>query len=788
MKLKRARISLEEHMNTVSLNLLRKKVRVAENSTHLPVLKKTLVSILKPFSNCRTADLGCVSGLLILIELFEDTVEIMGIARWKMYLAHIASERRKQTVREHAIGTAELASSFAAVFCMEEEAAYIGMLHDIGKCSKAFQKRLAGGPKVDHSTAGAYEAFRNYKMSAAFCIAGHHSGLPDGGHRGDLEGRTLLARINRAKKGALNDYGGWQDELGAFNATFSPTVAKNGVGQSFVIRMLYSCLVDADYLDTERFMSGNVPRRVPFEPEELDKKLTDCISPWFPAETELNKIRCTILQAVINAAQENEPGLFTLTVPTGGGKTIASLAFAIKHAKKHQLSRIIYVIPYTSIIEQTAEIFRSVLGVENVLEHHSNAEYSEDEDTLLYLKATENWDMPVIVTTSVQFFESFYNNRSSSARKLHNIAKSVIIFDEAQMLPVPYIRPCVKVMTELVSQFCATVVLCTATQPALHPIIKEFEPELAITELCSDEFYENPAFTRVMFKKDGVYTEETIAEKIKVHHQALCIVNSRKTAQKIYGLLDSEGSYHLSTFMYPEHRKTVFREIRKRLQENKPCRVVSTSLIEAGVDVDFPVVYRQLAGLDSILQAGGRCNREGKRKPEDSCVNIFELESGSPEFFSMQIAAGANVLKEYVRDLMCKEAIQKYFKELFYLKGSEALDQKDILRQLERDNFPFYTVAKEFSLLGKETRTLYVETPDNEKEIYALKNGFADRAAYRKLGQYSISLYEYQFQQLLNQNSIEKLDNGDCVLIDTSLYMPDTGLKLNMDIGNALFI
>ena len=705
-----------------------------------------------------------------------------------MYLAHQASDNRKQTVREHAIGTAELAASFASIFDMEEEAAYIGLLHDIGKCTDAFQKRLAGGPKVDHSTAGAYEAFLDKKVSAAFCIAGHHSGLPDGGHQGDLEGKSFLARINRAKEGTLNNYDGWQDELGVINKKFSPNIANDGLGQSFVIRMLYSCLVDADYLDTEKFMSGNVPRGVPFEPEELDKKLTEYISPWFPAKTELNKLRCAILQSVINAGDESEPGLFTLTVPTGGGKTIASLAFAIKHAIKHQLSRIIYVIPYTSIIEQTAEIFRNILGDKNVLEHHSNADYSEDDDSLLYLKATENWDMPVIVTTSVQFFESFYNNRSSSARKLHNIAKSVIIFDEAQMLPVPYIRPCVKVMTELVSKFGASVVLCTATQPALRPIIKELEPKLAIKELCSDEFFENPVFTRVLFKDDGMFTEETIAEKINAHHQALCIVNSRKAAQKIYGSLDSEGSFHLSTFMVPEHRKTVFRQIRKRLQENKPCRVVSTSLIEAGVDIDFPVVYRQLAGLDSILQAGGRCNREGKRKPEDSYVNIFELESGSPEFFSMQVAASDHVLKSYGSDLMSKEAVRQYFDGLFYLKGTKALDQKEILRQLDRDNLPFSTVAKEFRLLGNETRTLYVETPDNEKEIFALKNGFADRAIYRKLGQYSISLYEYQFQQLLKQHSIECLDNGNCVLIDTSLYLPDTGLNLNMDTGNALFI
>ena len=701
------------------------------------------------------------------------------------YLAHIAKDGRVQTVREHAEGTAQLAADFAAGFGMQEEAGYIGQMHDIGKFSAAFQKRLLGGPRVDHSTAGAFEAQKNRKIAAAFCIAGHHSGLPDAGTRADVEGTTLLARLNRAKRGELENYDPWKAEIQPKD--FMPFASDDVQELFFRIKMLYSCLVDADFLDTECFMNGAARRSKKFCVEELAQSLDDYIKPWFPPKTTLNQLRCEILETVMREGVNSHPGIFSLTVPTGGGKTAASLAFAIRHARANGLNRIIYVIPYTSIIEQTAEVFRTIVGEENVLEHHSGIEMKEDEDSLIFMKATENWDMPIVVTTAVQFFESFYKNRSTNSRKIHNVVNSVVIFDEAQMLPVPFIRPCVKIMTELVKHYGASVVLCTATQPALEPILKEFMPEADCMELCPDRLFEQSVFVRVQYRQRGLLSEEALAAELNGNKQVLCIVNSRKAAQSIYSQLDAEGSYHLSTFMYPEHRRRALEKIKKRLKDGQACRVVSTSLIEAGVDVDFPCVYRQMAGLDSMLQAGGRCNREGERDQSESIVHVFELPCGSPELFSMQIAASRYVFENF-DDIAGKEAIKSYFEQLFYLKGRDALDQKKILAQISQKKFCFETIAKQFQLIGNDTRTLYIQTSDNEKEIEAATYGFASKQDFRRLGLYSVNLYDYQYQKLLQSHAVRDLENGAGVLVDTSLYSEETGLQLETETGQALFI
>lgn len=701
-----------------------------------------------------------------------------------MYLAHIASDGREQTVKQHLEATAERAAAFADGFGMAEDAAYIGLLHDIGKYSAAFQRRLHGGPKVDHSTAGAYEAMKNRKPAAAFCIAGHHSGLPDGG-TGDVEGTTLVARIGRAENGELPVYEQWKTEIQP--KEFRSCQSYDKPTFFFQTKMLYSCLVDADYLDTEAFMNGTVDRSRAFSIEKLEQALDAYIKDWFPPKTELNRLRCEILEQVMQAGKENEKGLFSLTVPTGGGKTIASLAFAIRHARANGFQRIIYVIPYTSIIEQTAEIFLSIFGEEQVLEHHSGVELTDDEDSLLYLRAAENWDIPIIVTTAVQFFESFYKNKSSSSRKLHNIANSVVVFDEAQMLPIPVLRPCVRLITELVKNYGVSAVLCTATQPALLPIINEFLPDAQVKELCPKHIFENQAFTRVTYQNRGTLTDEELAEELNSKQQVLCIVNRRQAAQTLYQRLDEEGSYHLSTMLYPAHRKRLLDEIRKRLVDGLPCRVVSTSLVEAGVDVDFPLVYRQIAGLDSILQAGGRCNREGKRSREDSIVTIFDLECGSPELFSMQISAGKKAMEQF-ENIAGKEAVQAYFEQLFYLKGKENLDQQQILQQIQSGTFPFAEIAKDFHMLEENTRALYIPAAENEKEIRALKYGAADRQAYRKLNLYSVNIYEKQFENLVKQHAVEMLENGACILVDSSRYSDKLGLLMEPESGQVLFL
>ncbi len=702
-----------------------------------------------------------------------------------MYLAHISDDGRKQTIKEHLENTAELAATFASPFGMDKTAYNAGLLHDIGKYSEAFQKRLFGGPKVDHSTAGALESYRRRMAVEAFCVAGHHSGIPNGGGRADIEGSSLNARIRRAEDGDIPLYDAWKDEI---RLLFSKEITPRDMLElSYKIRMIYSCLVDADYLDTERFMTGDVDRGRKFVAENLLRKLNEYIAPWFPAKNRLNMLRCEILEHVMDEGRKIGRGLYSFTVPTGGGKTVASLAFAIEHAKKNGFNRIVYVIPYTSIIEQTADIFRQILGDDNVLEHHSNVEQGEDDESLFYMRATENWDMPVIVTTSVQFFESFYNNKSSSCRKLHNVANSIIIFDEAQMLPIPFLKPCVSLMVELVKHYRVSVVLCTATQPALDGIIREFDTAYMPYELCPKQYYDDSLFERVSYKRIGIVSYDELMKYINTEEQCLCIVNSKKAAQDIYSLMSGEGCFHLSTNMYPAHRKRVLEEIKDRLKNKQSCKVVATSLIEAGVDVDFPCVYRQLAGIDSILQAGGRCNREGKRDKSKSLVYIFDLECGSPEMFSTQIASADYVMNNY-EDFISKEAIKAFFNQLLYLNGSDSLDQYKIIEQMKKPSLPFQDVADQFHLIANNTQTLYVECEDNRSLLEKIRLGVATKKEYRKIGLYGINIYEYQYQKLKQHRAIEDISEEICILIDTSLYNEDIGLTMDFVDGEAIMI
>lgn len=707
-------------------------------------------------------------------------------------LAHIAADGRRQTVEEHLRGTAKLCAGFAAAFGAEELGQLSGLAHDLGKYSDAFQRRLRGSPEqVDHSTVGAAECCKLGQGSAAFAVAGHHSGLPDGGGQGDhWEEPTFCGRMKRAAMGKLDPCQIWREAF-LLPAPLPPVFSSQSEEMLFT-RMLYSCLVDADFLDTETFMAGQAPERGGGDTmEALEEKLQAHISGWFPPKTELNRERCEILEHCIEQGESQSPGLFTLTIPTGGGKTVASLAFALRHARINGLRRIIYVIPYTSIIEQNAQVFRDILGDENVLEHHSGVLYDiEDEarpENARLARATENWDMPVVVTTAVQFFESLFANRSSQCRKLHNLAKSVIIFDEAQMLPVPYLRPCVYAIAQLVKDYNASAVLCTATQPALDKMFLEFLPDRPAVELCPRDIFHQEAFQRVTFRREGKLSWEAAAEQISGQKQALCIVNSRKSAQRIYSLLDSEGAFHLSTLMYPAHRKAMLKEIRARLGDGLPCRVVSTSLIEAGVDVDFPAVFREEAGLDSILQAAGRCNREGKRTAEESVVTIFQSETPPPSLFEIPVAAGRQALNRYDQP-DSPEAIRCYFQELLDLKGPEALDQKNILTMMEREYMPFRKIAERFHLIDSETKTIYIPLGEGNALIQRLRSGERGRALFRALGQYGVSVYPQHFSALDLAGDLEVLEDGSAVLTNLALYDNAVGLSLTADEGKALFI
>ena len=707
------------------------------------------------------------------------------------FLSHFASDGREQTVLAHLSGTSARCAALAGAFGAAAQGRLAGLAHDLGKYSEAFQKRLLGhGPTVDHATAGAFECFRLGQPYAAFAAAGHHSGLPDGGSQTDgPDSGTFFGRMNRALQGRLPEYAAWQSELSLPTPPL-PDWLETQMEGMFFTRMLFSCLVDADYSDTAEFMDGSPgPPGPGVSAASLLDRLQDYISGWFPPEGELNAQRCSILKRCLQEGARQGPGLFTLTAPTGGGKTAASLAFALAQAKNRGLSRVIYVIPYTSIIEQTAQRFREILGADCVLEHHSgalrDAEQEATEESIRLARAAETWDMPVIVTTSVQFFESLYACRPSQCRKLHRLAGSVIIFDEAQMLPLPCLRPCVWAIAQLVRHYQASAVLCTATQPALTPIFREFVPELPVTELCPPGQIRWDVFRRVTFRQAGLLSYDELAARLQRQDQILCIVNSRKAAQEVFRRLKGEGRFHLSTLMYPAHRRAQLEEIRRRLEEGLPCRVVSTSLIEAGVDVDFPSVYREEAGLDSILQAAGRCNREGKRPTEDSVVTVFRGEGGVPPLFSAAVEAGRAAMARHA-DIAAPEAIRSYFSNLLDLNGAAAQDAHRILPLMQSELFPFRTVSERFHLIDSPTVTVYIPIGEGAELVEQLRRGARSRALYRRLGQYGVSVYEQHFIALDQAGGLEQLEDGSVILTNLSLYSDDTGLSLEADSGKGL--
>ena len=599
-------------------------------------------------------------------------------------------------------------------------------------------------------------------------------------------------------------------------------------------------------------MSGGSVRRGDFDslPVLLDR-LERHVAAFYPPKTDLNRSRCQILQTCMEAGS-GPKGLYTLTVPTGGGKTVSSLAFALRHGVKNKLRRIIYVIPYTSIIEQNAEVFRHILGENNVIEHHSGASFDSDEETNDAASrrrlAAENWDAPVIVTTAVQFFESLYANRPSKCRKLHNIANSVIIFDEAQMLPTFHLKPCVAVIANLVAHFGATAVLCTATQPVLNDLIHSFAPGISIREICPNVSQLEEQFRRVSFQTVGTLTNAALAAALSEHSQVLCIVNTRKAAQEIYRQLSGEGNFHLSTLMCPAHRQAILQDVRERLKQGLPCRVISTSLIEAGVDVDFPAVYREMAGLDSILQAAGRCNRNGKRSADQSRVTIFTgglpcrvistslIEAGvdvdfpavyremagldsilqaagrcnrngkrsadqsrvtiftgevpAPPLFRTNVGAAAEALAGG-RDPGDSESIHRYFTAYRSLVGDN-LDKAKVVTHLRNGisgcTLPFETVARDFRLIDQATKTIYIPLKDGKVLCDRLLSGCTGRKIYREAGRFSVSVYEQHYQALLSAGDITPLDGESGILTNPALYSEQTGLSMQADAGRAEFI
>ena len=695
------------------------------------------------------------------------------------------SEADWQRLSDHLLGTGTKARKFAQPFGGQELAGVAGLLHDLGKYTDEFQERLRGGRfRVDHATRGAMVAVERYASLGqllAYGIAGHHAGLANGVEAGERTPlRDRLRGIGIPK--IAND---WLNELALPGQLAKPPMRthsreRGSFQLAFLARMLFSCLVDADYLDTEQFydrVEGRASARSRPTPSltELRSSLDHYLSGFTP-DAHVNRVRNDILRHVRQQAA-TEAGLFSLSVPTGGGKTLASLAFALDHAIHHGLQRVIFVIPFTSIVEQTAAVFRSALGEHGeaaVLEHHSafvaTAPPRGDPDRYQAREklrlAMENWDVPVVVTTAVQFFESLFAARPSQCRKLHNIAGGVVILDEAQTLPLKVLRPAVAAIDELARNYRTSVVLCTATQPALK--VHDLRDGLdQVRELAPEPSELFRKLERVRIQHIGMLEDHDLSGQLRLLDQVLCIVNNRRHARAVYlALADLPGARHLTTLMCAKHRSEVLAEVRVLLKAGAPCRLVSTSLIEAGVDISLPTVYRAEAGLDSIAQAAGRCNRNGERPAEQSEVRVFTTANNDwapPPELRQFAQATREVLRQpqYLDDPLSPPAIEAYFRLLYWQRGDRELDAEDLLglcAESRIDTLPLETLATKFRMIDTVQMPVIVPFDDNARRLindlrYTERSG----GLIRKLQPYLVQLPHSGFDTLHKTGSIQPI-------------------------------
>jgi CRISPR-associated endonuclease/helicase Cas3 len=720
----------------------------------------------------------------------------------KDFIAHVSEDKsRFHSLEDHLTGVADLAAGMAAEFGSSEWAYLAGLWHDLGKYSPEFQSmiRSAAGldasvetrpGRVDHSTAGgllAVDRFGELGRVFAYVIAGHHAGLPD--WLSECSGGGSLAhRLGRKELLQAAKTSGIPQQI-VDGALPLEKPRKNGtdLSRSMWVRMLYSCVVDADFLDTERF----------FDPERAAMRrgyrhLPDLLVSFneymrekssSASDTPVNRVRRKVLDRCIEMARE-PPGAFSLTVPTGGGKTLSSMAFALRHAVLHTKKRIIYVIPYTSIIEQTADQFRKIFG-DDVLEHHSNLDVSDlGKETPRTRLASENWDAPITVTTTVQFFESLFAARSSRCRKLHNIVSSVVIIDEAQLLPPDFLTPILEVLDELRRNYGVTAVFCTATQPAFGPRESfdfKFRGMSGIAEMMENPAELHRELKRVEISIPADLTSpcswEGIAERLCRHESVLCIVNRRDDARMLRSLMP-EGTYHLSALMCGAHRSEKIQEIRERLLAGIPTRVVSTQLVEAGVDLDFPVVYRALAGLDSIAQAAGRCNREGML--EKGQVHLFVPPTVPPAGQLRQAAEiGRRLLASDSGDPIHPGRFELFFREFYWLRG-ERLDAQNVLIDLKNDpelRIGFRTAAGKFHLIDEQAYQPVIVRYRNGELLGLLAKGEPERWLLRRLQRYVVNLPRQIHANLLRTGAILEQKPGLFVQAHPNFYDDDYGFR-----------
>lgn len=756
------------------------------------------------------------------------------------YIAHVRRDDKNgcwvtHDLCDHLQEVANRAEKFAQMFDSGDWARLAGLWHDLGKFLpdwQAYIRRETGydedghlegyNGRPNHSTAGAVLSLERFNASPpgrilAYLIAGHHAGLPDwspDSAGGDLHNRLFDTVNSRLKTEDLEKIKAIEDAKQYLIASFPKTpplrCASQADGQKVSehlhlwIRMLFSCLVDADFLDTEKFMaSDDVSQRGKYPTlQDLAERFDIFMEKKQEGadQTPVNKSRADILKSC-RVKAELPSGFFSLTVPTGGGKTLSSMAFALRHALRHNKKCVIMAIPYTSIIEQTAAVYRDVFG-DAVIEHHSNLD--PERETRKSRLASENWDAPIIVTTNVQLFESLFASRTSSCRKLHNIVDSVIILDEAQMLPPEYLKPVLSALRGLVDHFGVTVVLCTATQPAFHDKIGSgqavFEGLSKTTEIVDNDFGSLDVFRRCKISLPDMSTPKdwnVLAGELIENPQVLCVVNTRWDCQELHRLMP-KGTFHLSANMCGEERSEVIADIKKKLDEGDSVRVISTQLIEAGVDIDFPVVYRALAGIDSIAQAAGRCNREGKlniQGRKGKVVVFLPPKSAPTGLLRKGEDASRSILSKQGSLELQPEIYKRYF-ETFY-KAVNDFDKPKFIQRLVSGAgeaaFQFRTFAQDMRFIDDSVQRsiiVYYDGRDNSsvKLIDQLRRNGPQPWLIRKLQRFIVNIPLPVAERLAREDYIEDI-HGYYVQKSTGLYQRGYGLLPDPQIwAQELFI
>ncbi|HOY59142.1 MAG TPA: CRISPR-associated helicase Cas3' [Verrucomicrobiota bacterium] len=724
----------------------------------------------------------------------------------------VADENRWQLLKDHLMAVSALAKRFARPLRLEKEAEMAGLLHDFGKYAKRFQDRLHNQSihGINHWAAGAVHAMDKYKAAlVAYAVDGHHTGLPAASDLAQTRERAKQHESWREHTGCAESIAEllkrFQEEDGLHLRGELPAPGKDHFANALRARFLFSCLVDADFLDTERHFDPEAARQRIALPLQAERAFGLLLANLRAREGAgaVNELRRQLLADCIDAAQ-GPPGLFTLSAPTGSGKTLSSLAFALKHIAHHntplpeddprRLRRVIVVIPYTSIIEQTARVFREVYegkyGPDYVLEHHSSVAPRERKDDLgkdaeeerlrRARLSAENWTSPVVVTTSVQFFESLFAHKPSECRKLHNIARSVVLFDEVQTLPahlVPSLLSAVGLLTQ--EPYGVTAVFMTATQPAFASAGPALPYGWAPVEISSNPsaMAETMCRTRIELPApDSRVSWSDVAAQLSGHLQVLCVVNTTKDARELFGLLPPAARFHLSARLCPAHRQETLAEVRRRLDPkvNEPCLLISTQLIEAGVDVDFPVAFRALGPLDSIIQTAGRCNREG-RHPDPRPVIVFRPESGGTPPGPYRVAAAKT--EEFLARHPGARAQQPdlyaaYFAELYSILGRNSAEADPVFAATKAFDFP--KAAEECRLMSDDTRTVLVKWKDGEEIITKLRREkHLALQEWRCVQRFSVNLHMGEFLKAQDLHYIEEAIEG--VWFWNSHYDEDLG-------------